>query len=344
MNNPLISIIISCYNNERDIRRCMSSVLQQSVGQENMEIILVDDCSADHTAEIIREYEKNYSFVHGIYNAENLRQGGSQNRALKVACGKYIGYVDADDWIEPEMYQAMIDKAEEYHCDLVNILNVRSSKEGFLAPEEIDAGIPDQIIEVKNDQERAEMIAGGQVKIGTWNCIFKRELIENNNVFFPEHLIYEDVFWGGLCHLYFQKCYSLNRRYYHYYVREGSVVLSKNEELHFDFFEMQRQLWKEYCDRNAFDRFGKALEFDYLMNYYIMGVKILALRFSEFPCEKFWHMQNDINEKFPDWRNNPYLVSHTSDFQKIQFELLKSNLTKEELEAAADSIRIYYGA
>ena len=342
MNTPIISIIVACYNAEGFLDRCVESILNQTIGQKNMEIILVDDCSSDSTRLMLQNYSDQYDCIKIIFNHENLRQGGSQNKALEIATGKYIGFVDNDDWIEPDMYRDMIEAAEKNDCDIVNILHVRDSRTGFLSENEIATGEDDEIYEIAGDQDRAEMIAGGQIKIGTWNCIFKRSVQTEYKLLFPEHLIYEDIYWGALWHLYFKKIYVMKKRYYHYFVRENSTVLNKNDELHKDFFQVQKQL-EELRRRGAFFFFFQALEFDYLMNYYVMGVKMLSLRFSSFPCDLFREMKKDINIKFPDWRKNHYIDLNTTEFQKLLLNFLSVDMSEDEMEQFATFTKQYYG-
>ena len=105
---PMISVIIPCFNVEQYVRRCVDSVLAQTIGQDNMEVILVDDCSTDHTPEILREYEADYPCVKTVFYEKNLRQGGARNRGMEVAQGKYLGFVDSDDWIASEMYEKLL--------------------------------------------------------------------------------------------------------------------------------------------------------------------------------------------------------------------------------------------
>lgn len=338
----LLSVIVPCYNVEPYLKRCVDSILNQTLGQDKIEIILVDDCSTDGTRELIHEYDEKYSCIKALYNSKNLRQGGARNRGMNIAIGKYLGFVDSDDWIEPFMYEDMTSKAEEYDCDIVNILSVRSSKEGFLKEEETESGEKDSIITINSDDERRDMIAGGQVKIGAWNCVFKRDFVESNQLRFPEHLVYEDVFWGCICHLYYKKIYQIKKYYYHYFVRSDSTVLIQDNKSHFDFFTMQKLLWNEYKKRNALDEFGVALEFDYLMNFAIIGLKIFSLRFVKFPVEQFFQLQKDLKHRIPDWYDNPYIETNTTDFQKMQLSLLNRKLTREEALQFGRITRDYY--
>ena len=343
MGEPLISIIIPAHNVEGYLKRCVDSVLAQTLGQDRMEVILVDDLSTDHTPDLIREYEQNVSCVKAIYNEENLRQGGARNRGMEIAEGKYLGFVDSDDWIEPCMYEEMLKKALEYDCDLVNVLSVRSRKEEYLPSDAIPTGKEDRFLVIEDDRQRASVWADGIVRIGAWNAIFRKEMARKNRLTFAEHLIYEDLFWGSLWHLYVNRVYMMEKRLYHYYVRPDSTVLTKDDPKHFEFFSIQELLWEEYKNRGALDRCGKALEFDYLMNYYILGMKMLSLRYTRFPCERFYQMQSDILRKIPDWSQNPYIQTHTTEFQRLQFELLGNQLNEEELELLAGNIRQIYG-
>lgn len=101
----IISAIIPCYNVEKYIDRCLSSVVQQSIGMEHMQIILVNDASTDNTLEKLLLWETRYSDnILVITYEQNIRQGGARNIGLNYATGDYIGFVDSDDWIEPDMY------------------------------------------------------------------------------------------------------------------------------------------------------------------------------------------------------------------------------------------------
>ena len=95
-HTDIISIIIPNYNNEKYLSQCLESILQQSY--KNIEIVIIDDASTDNSIEILKEYEKKYSFIKVIYNKKN--QGVTKNRdsAIKIATGEYITTLDSDDY------------------------------------------------------------------------------------------------------------------------------------------------------------------------------------------------------------------------------------------------------
>lgn len=113
---PEISVIIPIYNTEDYLRQCIESVINQTF--KDLEIILVDDGSTDNSLNICREYEQLDSRIKVIHKTN----GGlvqTRKTGIAAATGKYVGFVDSDDWIEPEMYQYMYDKMNEYGTDIV---------------------------------------------------------------------------------------------------------------------------------------------------------------------------------------------------------------------------------
>ena len=106
-----LSIVVPVYNMAADnkLKYCLDSLIGQSIA--DYEIIAVDDASTDASMEILREYESNYPWKFKIVQSyENQKQGGARNRGIEVARGKWIGFVDSDDWVAPDMYKKLIKK------------------------------------------------------------------------------------------------------------------------------------------------------------------------------------------------------------------------------------------
>lgn len=115
MNNPLVSIIVPAYNVEKYITCCIDSILRQTYN--NMEVIIVNDGSTDHTLEVLQQYQKKDSRI-TLINQQNCGVSGSRNTALKCAKGDYVLFVDADDWLDIQTVQICIEKAEAEHVDV----------------------------------------------------------------------------------------------------------------------------------------------------------------------------------------------------------------------------------
>jgi len=113
---PLLSIIVPVYRAEEFLHRCVYSILSQTF--EDFELILIDDGSPDKCPQICDEYEKKDKRVKVTHQA-NMGGAAAVARGVNLSKGKYIGFVDSDDWIEPEMYRNMLSAAIQYNADLV---------------------------------------------------------------------------------------------------------------------------------------------------------------------------------------------------------------------------------
>ena len=111
--NHLISLIIPVYNAQTYLPRCLDSVLAQT--HQNLEIILIDDGSADKSGEICDEYAQKDARIRVIHQ-KNAGVSAARNAGLRVAKGEYIGFVDADDFIEADMYRYLLASALQYRC------------------------------------------------------------------------------------------------------------------------------------------------------------------------------------------------------------------------------------
>lgn len=112
---PKISVIIPVYNAEKYIKKCIESVLSQSFS--DFELLLVDDGSTDQSGEICDSYAKTDKRIKVIHK-QNGGVSTARNAGLLNSSGEYIGFIDSDDYIEPEMYSVLIDNIEKFQCDI----------------------------------------------------------------------------------------------------------------------------------------------------------------------------------------------------------------------------------
>ena len=115
MNRPLISIIIPVYNAESYIRRCLESVLSQTY--KEIQVILVNDGSTDDTLSILEEYSRSDSRIQ-LINKDNSGVSKTRNIGIDISDGEYIGFVDADDYLEPEMYEKLYNAIKKTAADV----------------------------------------------------------------------------------------------------------------------------------------------------------------------------------------------------------------------------------
>lgn len=113
---PMVSIVVPVYNVERYLRQCLDSLVNQTY--QNVEIICVDDGSTDRSGEILNQYGESDARI-SVFYVENAGVSSARNKALSYASGKYIMYVDSDDWIDVRTCEKAVFKAEEQAADLV---------------------------------------------------------------------------------------------------------------------------------------------------------------------------------------------------------------------------------
>ena len=236
---PLISIIIPCYNTAEYLPQCMKSLEQQTIGLENLQLIFVDDASTDggETWQCILEFEQKHPLqVIAVSLEQNRAQGGARNVGIEYAAAEYIGFVDSDDWVEPDMYQKLYEKMKAKHCDAVDCRIIMDTVGG------------QQIIyhrtEDKYDYYEKSIIEGGthwgtdfyhkNYGGGIVTGIYRTDMIRDNHILFPENLKYEDNYWIAILMLYVRSFYHLANDYYHYRQREISTVHARNEWYHLD--------------------------------------------------------------------------------------------------------------
>lgn len=337
-----ISVIVPFYNVEKYVDRCMNSLINQSIGLENLELILVDDASTDDTVRILKRYEEKYpDQVLLILCDENGRQGTARNIGLQYATAPYIGFVDSDDWIELDMYEKMYDKMVRYDCDIVYCQSVRDNGENTVFEKSV--GKEDALLVINNDNQREEFLVSNVMGVGVCNKLYKREMIMDNAIFFPEKLAYEDLFFEAMLYLYAKKVYILQECLYHYFINWNSTVLKMDEPYHYDILITNEIKWKEYKTRGALKRFPMAAKYDFIKTYYLEGLKILLLRFTKPSYEIFLHMKKRVWELTGDYKENPYLKDAFSPIYQDLLLLLDADISEQEFCKLADSMKSIAG-
>lgn len=228
---PDISIIIPVYNVSLYIRKCIESVINQTY--KNIEIICVDDGSLDGSAEICDEYKLQDSRIKVIHK---INQGlvSARQAGLQIAQGKYVGFVDGDDWIEPEMYQCMFEAIEKYNVDMVEtgIIDSYGDMSCKVRKNKLQEGVY-QGENFKNNILNKLMYDGrfynyGVNTIYIWNKLFKRKYISECYM----KLDYRQSMFEDFVSVYpylikHQSIAVINRAFYHYRVVNNSLKRTK---------------------------------------------------------------------------------------------------------------------
>jgi len=212
--NELISVIIPVFNAEPYLRQCVDSVLAQTY--DDIEVILVDDGSQDQSGRICDDYQSVDRRIRVIHQ-ENGGTSDARNHGLEIASGRYIGFVDCDDFIDPTFYKVLHDLIVSHQSDIamVSYRTVENSKVSVRD----DSG--DERV-LNREMSVQELLADRKVQNYVWNKLYRRELFETLR--FPVHNVYDDVV---IMYELFQRSSSVAFReeaLYNYRIRRDSIV------------------------------------------------------------------------------------------------------------------------
>lgn len=220
--SELISVIIPVYNTEHYLSRCIESVCGNSY--HSLEIILVDDGSSDQSGHICDSYAKMDSRVR-VFHQQNAGVSKSRNFGISVSTGKYIAFVDSDDYIDIDYFEKLVFQINKYNTQLAICSIVHEKKDEKICNEGQDMVI---IFAKNNDEYRSNFLFLNQnfFLYGPVNKLYIAEIIKNWNVMFPNELSYgEDLIFNFA---YLARCnrISYSPRPYYYYNHDNDNSLS----------------------------------------------------------------------------------------------------------------------
>ena len=215
-----ISFIVPFYNVEPYIEECIRSLYNQDIPMEEYEVICVDDCSPDGSRAIVERLQKEYPTLKLLIHTENKRQGGARNTGMKVAKGRYIWFVDSDDYIKPNCMKDLLERAEREDLDILDFdFDADYSKQPFRKnAESYEMGPCSGADYVFNNHRGKWSWRCSTV----WSGLIKRELI--NNLLFREHVQYEDNDYAIMMYALAKRVHHIPEKPYYYRVVGDSTV------------------------------------------------------------------------------------------------------------------------
>lgn len=334
---PQVSIIIPFNNVESYIDKCLDSVISQTL--QDIEIICVNDASSDKSRKIVEEYAKNDSRIKIIDLNKRQGQGFARNRAIEIATGEYIGFVDSDDWIEHDMFSELYNKAKENDDDIAICLanEYDDLNEKYITSDYYSLKIleymGDRVFSSKDVQDKLL-----DVNVVLWNKIYKKSFLDRIGEKFPEGFIYEDLpfFFGTF--LGAQKIQILWKHLYIYRInRKNSTMQQFNKKI-LDRLDMVSLTYEKLCKMDfPLDMINriKGWVIDDLFHRYVLLTK-------NYHREFFFRMKQifqslDINDpENPFWKTvyhyEGYLLVLNNDFESFNQVLFSKYLDIREIE------------
>ncbi len=218
---PDISVIIPAYNTEKYIAKCLDSILAQEIN--NMEVIVIDDGSTDNTYQIVKQYSCKYPEIK-LFKQKNLKISAARNNGLKKASGKYVIFIDSDDYLEKNMFKQMYTRIEEDNSDLC----ICGINKLFTNRKEIEV---ESCLKNSDDIIADYLIKHKEMDVGIWNKMFRKKIIDNNNICFENGHFFEDTLFvfKYICHI--NKISFIEKPLYNLLKRGDSVSTSYRPEI-----------------------------------------------------------------------------------------------------------------
>lgn len=226
--NPLISIIVPIYNAEPYLPECIESICKQTY--RRLEIILVDDGSTDRSFEICSRYKKQDSRIK-LLHQENGGHTSARKAGLRMAAGEYVGFIDADDWVDADYYERFADAVTDESIDMLCVQSVFVERPEI--SKQIEFGCPTGMYtgkELLRCAAKERMFARKELSRSLWTKLFKKELLAEVMPLVDERiLVGEDsvAVFGVVSRA--DKVVLLKRGGYHYRKWDASVTHRKRE-------------------------------------------------------------------------------------------------------------------
>lgn len=304
-----ISIIVPIYNAEKLIKKCVDSLLNQT--KKELEFILINDGSTDKTHDILKTYkDKRIKY----FKNKNQGIGKTRNFGIEKATGKYIIFIDSDDYIEPttceELYnRAIKEKADVVVCDFFKVYDDGSIE---------DINLPSFKTSKLKDNPNILI----DINLSPWNKIYSTKLIKDNNIRFAEGIKYEDVPFVSEALDRANKIAKLDKKL-NYYVIHGNSETTVRDKRIFDILKIVDMIRKYFKNKTYMNDIVDKLTVRIVTNYNIQQRQQKDIKVGmEFIDDAFAYLKKEV----PDYKDNKYYENRSFLKRTIEKNKLFSKL------------------
>ncbi|MGN0475194.1 MAG: glycosyltransferase [Acutalibacteraceae bacterium] len=305
MSSIKVSVIVPAYNSAEFIHVCLDSLVAQTI--DSLEVVAVNDGSADNTMDIIREYERKYPDIVKGYDKPNSGVADTRNFGVSHANGEFIGFVDSDDCVEPEFFEKLYDAAKKYGTDIAacNVIEIIGNESNVHVQNRIKQ---EGTISLEENPEKINLC-----RPYLWNKVIRREIFNEDNMF-PYGIYYEDVavIYGIL--------FTADRialvpdvHYIYRRLRDDSVSNSSDEKA-FDVFKACDIIDERAHRLNDYSKIGKVIEWVIIVHIFIRVKRAYDNSNKDFKLKFIDRAYEYLDEKFPDWKSNQYYFSNKKNW------------------------------
>lgn len=298
-----LSIIVPVYNMAGDdkLEYCLNSLLNQTIS--DYEIIAVDDASTDNTPRILLDYAADYPDVFKVFFCRERRMlGGAKNLGLKHARGRFVGFVDSDDWVALDMYEKLLKKARETGADVVSCDYhlVQSHSEDF--GQVVQAHTEEELGELDEEKRKRLLLHAGTLV----NRIYRRKVICDCGMQFPEHILFENNAIANAIVLRAKKYAYVPEPLYAYYQHADSAAHATTKEQCSYRMEAARVMLQHAKDFGYLETYRDEIEFKFAELFYVNTLACYLKGSGKKDADFIRNLKREMEENFPDFEKNPY--------------------------------------
>lgn len=303
-NKMRLSIIVTVYNREKYLRRCIESLLDQDISENEYEIVIVDDGSTDSSGRIMDAYSAQYHHIR-VFHKENSGVADTRNCGLENARGEYITYVDSDDYVEKNCYRPLLEWVEQKNCDIL-ICDYYKTFEDHREYEEIATFLPEGQITAK------EYI---RTTPSPCNKLMRRELFMRGNIRFPHGIFYEDYATIPLLANEAKIIYYEKKAFLNYFQENTSITRN---------IGYQKKWWDMYTASQNLNKLNPEYhdELEYIIYLYLL-VRTSSWYLQARSLKEVEMIAAYFVEHFPKWRKNIYIKRRPQKERFIAYMLCR---------------------
>ena len=346
MENPIISVIIPIYNDEKYIRQCLDSALSQTLRE--IEVLCIDDASTDGTPGILAEYAKRDDRVKVITNSTNIKADASRNLAIDAARGEFLCFIDSDDFLpDPDMFASLTAMASREHLDLVMFQakhflerdvsdSVKSARRELKSPSEFDPSLCGRVMSGGEMLDLALKLRNHNCYIYIWMRLYRTSLIRGTGLRFREGGNFADMLFTPLAMLLAKRARAVDHIYYMRRIHEKSVTTSTMADpdaMRRWFLEVKEIIftWKSEKTQSIVAASGSRSA-NNLVNHQLQHLGLIFSQLSDDAAQR----ELDAFENTPD---NQIINTHLTLIRQLSSRVRQLSSTEEELRRSVGELR-----
>lgn len=288
--NPEVTVIVPVYNSEKYIKKCIESILNQTF--KKFELLIINDGSKDNSQKIIEEYQKKDPERIVIVNQENKGVSRTRNEAIKMANGKYLMFIDNDDYIDKDYIETFVNAIKENDLDVVLGGYRRPNEEGKVIKE----------LHLKDEEWSKFMI------FAPWAKIYKKEYLINNDITFLPVNIGEDVYFNIQAMFLSEKIKIIDYVGYNWFFNTKSVsnTVQKNIK-NLQVYDLLNKCYYVIKEKKILEKNYEIMEMYFIR--YIVWVLLFSIKKLDYKTinEEYKKIFSWLKEKFPNYKKNKLL-------------------------------------